>query len=71
MADINLIEKLSNVSGISGNEEEVLDILKNVINGYVDSCEIDALNNLIALKNFSSKEPKVMLNAHMDEVVVC
>ena len=68
MADINLIEKLSNVSGISGNEEEVLDILKNEINGYVDSCEIDALNNLIALKNFSSKEPKVMLNAHMDEV---
>lgn len=68
MADINLIEKLSNVSGISGNEEEVLDILKNEINGYVDSCEIDALYNLIALKNFSSKEPKVMLNAHMDEV---
>ena len=68
MADINLIEKLSNVSGISGSEEEVLDILKNEIKGYVDHFESDPLNNLIAFKNFNSDKPKVMLNAHMDEV---
>lgn len=68
MANIDLIKKLSNAFGVSSFEDEVIDIITQEIKGYVDSIEVDHLKNLIALKNFDSPRPKVMLNAHMDEV---
>ncbi len=68
MANINLIEKLSNAFGVSGYEKDVRDILVGEIKNSVDSFEIDTFGNLIALKNYGSKGPIVMLNAHMDEV---
>lgn len=68
MANIELIKALSNAYGISGFEDEVIEILKNEIKGYVDNFEVDGLKNLIAIKNLDSPKPKVMLNAHMDEV---
>ncbi len=68
MANIKLIEKLSNAFGVSGYEREVRNTLKEEIKGFVDKMETDSLGNLIALKNMQAKGPKVMLNAHMDEV---
>ncbi|MCI4462659.1 MAG: M42 family metallopeptidase [Caldisericum sp.] len=68
MANIELIKALSNAYGVSGFEDEVIEILKSEIKGYVDSFEVDGLKNLIAIKNLDSPKPKVMLNAHMDEV---
>jgi putative aminopeptidase FrvX len=68
MANIKLIEKLSNAFGVSGYEQEVRRILKDEIKGYVDKIEVDSLGNLIAIKNMHANGPKVMLNAHMDEV---
>jgi len=68
MANFELIEKLSNAFGVSGYEHEVREIIKKEIKGYVDKIETDPLGNLIAIKNFQAKGPKVMLNAHMDEV---
>ena len=68
MANTELIAKLSNAFGVSGYEEEVRNILKEEIKGFVDRIEIDSLGNLIALKNMQANGPKVMLNAHMDEV---
>lgn len=68
MGNFKLIEKLSNAFGISGYEYEVREIIKSEIKGYVDKIETDPLGNLIAIKNFQAKGPKVMLNAHMDEV---
>ena len=68
MANFELIEKLSNAFGVSGYEHEVREIIKKEIKGYVDKIETDPLGNLIAIKNFQAKGPKIMLNAHMDEV---
>jgi len=68
MANIELIKKLSKAFGVSSFENEVIDILREELKGYVDSIEVDEMQNLIALKNFDSPKSKVMLNAHMDEV---
>lgn len=65
---IELIKKLSNAFGVSGSEDEVIDIIKKEISGFVDHLEVDNLKNLIALKNLDLPKEKIMLNAHMDEV---
>ena len=68
MANIELIEKLSNAFGVSGYERDVRDILKKEVREYADKVEVDVLGNLIALKNIQKKGHMVALNAHMDEV---
>ncbi len=61
-----LIKKLSEAHGIPGSEDEVRDILREELEKYCDSVEVDRLGNLIARKRGSGK--KVMLTAHMDEI---
>ncbi len=73
MIDIKLIEKLTNASGVSGNESEVRNIIRGEIAKNVDDIRVDALGNLIAYKKAKRAKPgakklKVMLAAHMDEV---
>ncbi|MGC8721682.1 MAG: M42 family metallopeptidase [Caldisericaceae bacterium] len=68
MANIDLIQRLSNAVGVSGDEREVSNILREEIKGYVESLSVDSLGNLIALKGLDKPGPKVLINAHMDEV---
>lgn len=68
MANIELIEKLSNAFGVSGDEREVRNLIKDAIKGYVEGIFVDKIGNLVALKGMEKPGPKIMLNAHMDEV---
>lgn len=61
-----LLEKLSNESGVSGNEHKIRDIIIREITPYVDKIEIDTMGNLIAVKH-GKKNKKIMISAHMDE----
>ena len=63
---IDLVKRLTNVSGVSGNEENVRELIKQEIGNYVDEIRQDVLGNLIAIKHGSGK--KIMLAAHMDEI---
>ena len=63
-----LLRKLTEASGISGNEKEVRDYILNEIKNDIDEFKIDYLGNLIALKYGKENYPKIMLAAHMDEV---
>ncbi len=63
-----LLRKLTEASGVSGNEKEVRNLILNEIKDSVDEYKVDRLGNLIAIKKGSSKYPKIMLAAHMDEV---
>ncbi|MGM0368877.1 MAG: M42 family metallopeptidase [Bacillota bacterium] len=63
----NLIKKLVETYGPSGDEEQIREIIKAEIKDNVDQIETDALGNLIALKK-GKKDKKVMLAAHMDEI---
>ncbi len=63
-----LLKKLTEASGVSGNENEIRNIIIEEIKDHVDSMKIDALGNLIVFKKGREIDKKIMLAAHMDEV---
>ncbi|HKL75580.1 MAG TPA: M42 family metallopeptidase [Halanaerobiales bacterium] len=63
-----LLKRLSEASGVSSNESEVRDIIKDNIEDKVDELWTDVMGNLIAVKGKKKKGKKVLLSAHMDEV---
>lgn len=63
-----LLKKLTEASGVSGNEKEVRNIIISEIKDYVDSLTVDKLGNIIAIKKGMVNAPKLMIAAHMDEV---
>jgi putative aminopeptidase FrvX len=65
---VEVLEKLSNASGVTGREGEVRELMKQYLKPYVDEIREDKLGNLIAFKKGNKDAPTVMLAAHMDEV---
>lgn len=63
-----LLKKLSEASGVSSNENEIRDIIKNNIKDNVDEFWTDIMGNLIAIKGKDKSNKKVLLSAHMDEI---
>ncbi len=63
-----LLERLCNACGVSGNEAEVRNIIKEEIKDFCDELTVDSMGNLIAFKSGKSHDKKVMIAAHMDEV---
>ena len=69
-AQIKLLEKLSNAVGVSGNEDEIRQIVINEIKPYVDEYKTDMMGNLLAVKHAKTPgAPRVIFAAHMDEGV--
>ena len=62
----DLVKRLTDVFGTSGNEEDIRALITEEIKGKVDDIYTDALGNLIAVKKGSGK--KIMMAAHMDEI---
>ena len=65
---VDLLRKLSEACGISGYEDEVRDIIKEELDGNVDSIETDIMGNLISTHEGKEGKPSVMLASHMDEI---
>lgn len=63
-----VLKRLSEAAGVSGQEQEVRAIIREQLQGVVDSLEGDTMGNLIAAKHPQAPGPRVMLAAHMDEV---
>lgn len=61
-----LLKKLAETNGPSGNEAGVREIIKKEIKPFVDNIYTDNIGNLICHKK--GKGEKVMLAAHMDEI---
>lgn len=62
----DLLRRLVNAFGPSGDERQIAEVIKNEIENYVDEIEYDSLGNLIARKKGNGK--KIMLAAHMDQI---
>lgn len=62
----DIIKRLTETFGPSGNEAKIREQIKKEIRGLADRVYTDALGNLIAVKN--GKGAKVMVAAHMDEI---
>src|SRR5271169_5502914 len=68
-AQFRSLEKFCNAVGVSGGESEVRNIVLGEIKSSVGEVKVDALGNVLATqKGRGSKRPRVMLDAHMDEV---
>ncbi|MDI6600699.1 MAG: M42 family metallopeptidase [Thermoanaerobacteraceae bacterium] len=66
---VELLKRLTEANGVSGNETKVRNIIKEEIAAHVDSMYVDKMGNLIAYKKGTSDNgKKIMLDAHMDEV---
>ena len=68
-AQIELLEKLCNAVGVSGDEHEVRNIVLDQLKSSADDLRIDPLGNVL-VKRIGKGENRlrVMLSAHMDEV---
>ncbi|MHB8063540.1 MAG: M42 family peptidase, partial [Ruminiclostridium sp.] len=64
----DILKKVTQAFGVSGNEEEIRDVIISEIRKHVDEIKVDAMGNLIAIKK--GKKKKIMLAAHMDEIGV-
>jgi len=64
-----LLKKLTEIHGVSGNEDSVREIIIEEVKPFCDTLRIDKMGNLIAFKKGTGKDRKrIMLGAHMDEV---
>lgn len=65
----SLIRKLSDLRGISGREYRINSEIANIFKPYCDSVTIDQLGSVIACRKCGNENaPKVMIEAHMDEI---
>lgn len=68
---IDLLRKLTEARGVSGNEGEVRKLIRAALEGHVDALETDTLGNLVATRRAGGQNGsttlKVLLAAHMDE----
>jgi len=65
-----LIRKLTEAYGPSGNEGQVRRIIEDEIGSLVSEVRVDPMGNLIALKKGDGTGLRIMLAAHMDEIGV-
>lgn len=63
-----LLKDLTETMSASGDEKEIREKIKSIVESYVDNVYIDKMGNLIACKKGKSEKHKIMLAAHMDEV---
>lgn len=64
-----LLKSLTDLNGVSGNEDKVREFIKEQITPYADEITVDTLGNLIAFKKGTGKSDlRIGFCAHMDEV---
>jgi endoglucanase len=63
-----LVKKLTEAFGPSGEENKIREVILDEIKDYADEVRVDVLGNIIARKKGAGE--KLMLAAHMDEVGV-
>ena len=63
-----LLKTLTEAMGPSGFENEIRDVIRQQIGSLVDRHYTDVLGTLICEKGLQQRGPRVMLDAHMDEV---
>ncbi len=64
-----LLRNLTELNGVSGNEEKVREYIREQITPYADEITVDTLGNIIAFKKGTGKSDlRIGFCAHMDEV---
>ena len=61
---------LDNAFGVSGDEEDVAEVLRKEMEGLYDETLEDPLGNQFFIKYGRNREKKVLISAHMDESAI-
>jgi endoglucanase len=64
----DLLKRLSDAHGVSGREDEVREVIRTELKALGIDAEEDPLGNLLADAGGPEDGPKVLLDAHMDEI---
>ena len=67
MIDIKLLDRITQEPGAPGHENRIRTLLEKEVAPYVDETYIDAMGNLVAVKQ-SPTQKKTLVAAHMDEI---
>ncbi|MFX1509532.1 MAG: M42 family metallopeptidase [Promethearchaeota archaeon] len=62
------LRSLSEVIGISGFEADARSIIHQEIEAFVDEAWIDPLGNLLGIRKGAQEKPRILLDAHVDEI---
>lgn len=65
---LQMLKELTDANGISGNEKEVRQVMRRLIEPFADEMTTDQLGSLIAKKVGQADGPKIMIAGHLDEI---
>ncbi len=65
---LKTLEELSEAIGVSGFESPPRDLIREEIKDLVDKVWVDPLGNLLAIRKGETKHPRILLDAHVDEI---
>src|SRR5574341_39973 len=65
---LDLLRRLSEAVGVSGNEGAVRKIIRETVSDLADEIKVDAIGNLFAIKHGPQRAPRVLVTAHTDEI---
>jgi len=63
-----MLRELSEASGVSGYEEPAAQVFMKYLKPYADELQRDKLGGVIAIKKGTAIGPRVMIDAHLDEI---
>ncbi len=66
--NLELLNKLTQVFGPSGYEDEIRAVLREEVASLVDEVRVDPLGSLVAYRQGDGTGKKILLAAHMDEI---
>ena len=65
----DLLKQLTEVAGVSGDENDVRRMIRDLIADHVDEWSVDTMGNLLATRRGTGQyDLRVLVDAHMDEV---
>lgn len=65
---LKMLKELTDANGIPGNEKEVQQVMKKMVEPYANEVYTDHLGSLIAKKVGAENGPKIMIAGHLDEI---
>ncbi len=64
----SMLRKFSEIIGISGYETKARTVIHSEIEQFVDKVWVDPLGNLLAIRHGKNEHPRILLDAHVDEI---
>ncbi|MCE4625755.1 MAG: M42 family metallopeptidase [Desulfurococcales archaeon] len=65
---LDMLKRLSDAFGVSGFEDHIREIVLDFLEPVADELWVDSMGNVYAVRKGGRGEPKIMLDAHMDEI---